>query len=539
MRYVILLFLVSMLQIHAGEWAEKTLQTLSLDEKIGQLFIVGSYSNREDAIYEGQHEDPLAYVEQAIQKFHIGSILFKKRWEPDTLAHSTHHFQLLSRVPLLTMQDLEYGLMQRHTKAPRFPKHMTLGAIQNNRLIYELGREIAHEAKMMGLHCNLAPVVDVNSNPLNPIIFDRSFGDNPEHVATKALLYMQGLHDEGVLSCAKHFPGHGDTQQDSHEALPTIYKTKEQLKACELIPFQKLIDEHVPCVMLAHILVPSLDASLPCSLSYHVATELLQHEMGFKGIVMTDDLLMKAISSHFSMKEAAVLAFQAGVHLIMCSKDIDQCVAGIQEAVQSHNISEDTINERVRRILEAKEWILKQKKIPFDHEALFSPAAKALKERLYAESQTLVHPEHLLKNFSNASYVQIGGTHNTPFSKELARLHTGEFYLSSQPTSQERQNLFEHIQQFDCVIISLFDLKDPKMNFGITDEICTFLQELRSRKIPALFVLFGSPYVLRYFHDDEPCLVSYEDDPDSQKAAASVILGKMEALGKLPIKQIQ
>jgi len=526
--------------------AEDLLKALSLDEKIGQLFIVGAYSNTEDARLEGQTEDPKIYVERMIAKAHIGGAIFKMRWDPKSLHDYIQELGKQSAIPLLTLQDLEWGLNQRHATALRFPRNMTLGAIQDESLIYELGREIGREARLVGINCNLAPCVDVNSNPQNPVIGDRSFGDNPEKVARRGCAFARGLQEEGVAACAKHFPGHGDTAQDSHSHLPTISRTYEELKTCDLVPFQALSEE-VMMMMTAHIVVPTLDPQpgQPATFSRKITHNLLKKEMGFSGLVISDDLLMKAISERATPEEAALGTFQAGCDLILSSRDIEREIQSIKDAVKGGTIREADINAKVLKILKLKLWI-RQNRDPapevLDEASLFPEKAKILKANLYSSAITVKNKFNLP---APTLIIQIGGTQPALFCDEM---HLPSIFLNPEPTPQELGEALSAISKASSVLITFFDMRPKSNAWGVnitrraTDAwtlkkpILDFLQEVRATKKPYGFVSFVSPYIKQFLHDDEPICFAFEDDPDAQKAAAHVILGTIKAEGELPIR---
>jgi beta-N-acetylhexosaminidase len=539
--------------LHA-DWVSDKMEKMTLDEKIGQLLIVGTYPNQEEAQFEGQNEHRTEYVEKMILDYHIGGILFKYywyrpfgvSWDPVSLATQVNHFQKLSSTPLLTQQDQEWGLNHRHSNGMRFPKNMTLGAIQDESLLYELGRELGRQAKLVGIFCPLGPVVDVNSNPQNPIIGDRSFGDNPTDVARKSLLLMKGLQDEGVAACAKHFPGHGDTEEDSHTALPKITRTKKELKKCEILPFQKLIDNDVKCVMTAHILVPGLDPrkQIPATFSRPIMTDLLQKEMGFEGVIFTDDMLMKAISALHTPGDAAVQAFQAGCTMILSSKDIPECFQALKELVDSKKVSEKELNNRVRKILQLKKWLQdKNGKLTAKLEStsnyseLFTPKAQALKRRLFEEAVTFLNPK--LPQTSTA-LVQVGGlsTSSTFISRVLEERNFPLYFLQADPTKLERKEVLNQLAAYDSVVVAFCEMnRKAKDNFGIKKETVEFVQEMRKLNKNVIYVFFGSPYALKFFKTNESCLIAYEDDRDAQRAAADILLGHLQPKGKLPIKR--
>ena len=290
-------------------WAERTLNAMNLKEKIGQLFVIAAascFDQPEESLASAmaksaQNMDP-EYVEHLIKDYHVGGLLFLFKSTPDKQVNFMNRYYALSKYPMWTFQDLEWGLSMRLYQTVRFPRNMTLGAIQDNKLLYEFGNEVGRQCKVIGVDMNLAPVVDVNNNSANPVISDRSLGENPEVVAQKAISILQGMDDANVLTCAKHFPGHGDTNVDSHLALPTITHDKKRLHEVELLPFKKIIAARiVPAIMNAHLQVPAYDSRehTPSSLSKAIVTDLLKDELGFNGLVMTDGLGMKAVSHYY------------------------------------------------------------------------------------------------------------------------------------------------------------------------------------------------------------------------------------------------
>ncbi len=518
------------------------LKQMSLEEKIGQILIVGLYPSQKEAKQEDQLTSPIEYVEEAIQKYHVGAILCKRACDPISQRHLLAHFRKLSKRPLIAMQDLEWGLTMRHQMAPRFPKNLTLGAIQNEQLIYQLAQEIARQCKLIGIHMNLAPVVDVNSNPKNPIIGDRSFGEDPSTVAKLGVQYIRGLQDAGIAACAKHFPGHGDTELDSHFSLPTVSFTKQELFETQLIPFKAAIDNSVVSIMTAHILLPKIEPeALPASLSPTIIKELLQKELGFTGICMTDDLLMKAISTHYSPKIAAQMAFVAGNDMIMSSQNIAACFAGIYELMTVSPDLEQELDKRVLKILKLKQSI-KDEEVESDHldyDDLFSQQALTIKKRLYEAAITIpstIDPHSCVLKNDAALLVQIGGKGFTPFYTTLKKAYPrlAFAYLSPDPSALERAALVKKMKEYNSCIVAFQEMnRQAQDDFGCSPSIKTFIKE--SRSTSPTFVLFGSPYALSFFEAGDRCVIAYEDDPDAQEAAANVLLGKLEAKGKLPV----
>ncbi len=519
-----------------------SLNELTLDEKIGQLFFAGVYSNVDDAKLEGLEIPFNEYPELLIKKYHIGGLLFKQRWNVEPEMTRIKELQAMSSTPLFIAQDFENGLIMRLPEAIRFPQNMTLGAVQDMDLIEEMGREVAKQARYVGVNYNFSPVVDVNNNPDNPVIHLRSFGDNPQEVAKRGIAMMKGLQNGGVIACAKHFPGHGDTSTDSHHALPLLPFKAERLRSLEMYPFKKLIDAGVMSIMMGHLAIPAFepDPNIPASLSKPIVTGLLIEELGFKGLIIIDDLLMKAISDKFEPGDACLKAFLAGNDLIMEATTAIKGIEKIKQAVQEGIITEDQINHRVNKVLKAKEWIASQNPEPT---TLDSPTAIELKKKLYEAAITLVRNKDGIipvKNEGNIAVLQFNNLNQTPFFKTIINSHPeAELYLYS------RDDITE-LSDFPTIIIPVLGMtkfkvpgigvKDPKRtNYGIQDDQIQLIKSLQaSHKV--VLVIFGSPYSLSLFPDIDSIVLGYEDDPDAQIAAAKVVVGELTAKGKLPVK---
>lgn len=294
------------------QWVDSVYQNLSYEQQIGQLFMIAAYSNKDN-----QHKQE---IEAAIKKHHIGGLIFMQGG-PGRQAHLLNHYQSISKVPLMISMDAEWGLAMRLDSTVRFPKQMTLGAIQDNKYIYKMGEEIARHCKRVGMQVNFAPVVDVNVNRNNPVIGTRSFGENKVKVAEKGIAYMRGMQSQHVLANAKHFPGHGDTDVDSHKDLPIINHSVDRLHDIELYPFKRLIADSLASMMVAHLYVPALDKTpnTATTLSPKVVNKLLKEELGFKGLVFTDALNMKGVSKFYSPGEADLKALLAGNDVLLLS----------------------------------------------------------------------------------------------------------------------------------------------------------------------------------------------------------------------------
>ncbi|MCB0820327.1 MAG: hypothetical protein KDC13_06860, partial [Bacteroidetes bacterium] len=357
------------------QWVDSVMNKLTPEQRIAQLFMVAAYSNKNSA-----HQEEIASL---IKNQQIGGLIFMQGG-PVRQARLNNYYQKLSNVPLMISIDGEWGLSMRLDSTPAYPKQMTLGAIQNDTLIYEMGRQIASECRRMGIHVNFAPVVDVNNNPSNPVINMRSFGSDKFNVARKGIAYMAGMQSMNVLANAKHFPGHGDTDSDSHKTLPVIRHSRERLDSIELYPFRQLISFGLGSMMVAHLDVPALDsaAGRPTTLSTYVVDTLLRREMGFKGLVFTDALNMKGISAGLSSNAINLGAIRAGNDILLFASDVPSAIKGISAAIAKGELKQEEIDARCRKILEAKYWMGLNK---------FSPVSTAnLVKDLNSERATLM-----------------------------------------------------------------------------------------------------------------------------------------------------
>jgi beta-glucosidase-like glycosyl hydrolase len=366
-------------------WAEQTLQKLTIEEKVGQLFMVGFVCEPDDDpsknFMMGHYFDQKE-IENLIKNFHIGGLIFFQG-SAKKQAEITNKFQMLSKYPLLVGQDCEWGLGMRLSDAISFPKNIELGKIPDESLLYKLGKEIGEQCRAIGVHVNFAPVVDINSNPDNPIIGDRSFGSCKKNVARKGKIFASGLQDGGVIACAKHFPGHGDTSVDSHLDLPVILHSVERLEKEELYPFKILIDSGVGAVMTAHLSIPALDPSgLPATVSRLIVTDLLRKKLGFDGLIFTDAMSMKGITA--APPAAALMALNAGNDILLCPLEVKNSIKYLVKNVKDGKINQNELDAHVLKILQAKEklGLHKNRLIETDgiYEKLHSKNAEDLKE---------------------------------------------------------------------------------------------------------------------------------------------------------------
>ena len=518
------------------KWVDSILSSMTVDEKIGQLFMIQAYSNL-DSVHENK-------IKEMIQKYHVGNLIFMQG-TPSKQAQLTNTYQSLSEIPLMIGFDGEWGLDMRLQNTYRFPWNMTLGAIQNNMLIRKFGEHLGRHAKRIGIHVNFAPVVDINTNPLNPIIGNRSFGESKQNVTLKAIEFSQGMQSEGVLANAKHFPGHGDTATDSHLKLPVLNFNKERLDSIELYPYKRVFDAGMASVMTAHLSIPVLESNpkLPTSLSPKVVTDLLKEKLGFLGLIFTDGLNMKGAANYSSSAEINLAAIQAGNDVLLIPQDVPASINLIKNAIDSGVLSLDRIDESVRKILLAKYKVGLHLYKPIDTLNLIKDLNTIEDEVLHRElvknSMTIIKnnkktlPIQDLKKYENIAYVAMGDDHGDKFLETLNK------YSKIQKVSSDNLNeLINTLEDFDLVIVGFHKSNThPWKSFEFSNQELVWLHEI-SRKNTTILSVFTSPYSLlniKSFNNLESVLVAYQNSEISQVISAQTIFGAIETNGKLPV----
>jgi beta-glucosidase-like glycosyl hydrolase/CubicO group peptidase (beta-lactamase class C family) len=519
-------------------WVDSVLNSLTLEEKIGQLFMIACWSRQPDS--------ERVRISELITGHHIGGLIFMQGG-PVRQAQLTNHFQSISKVPLLLSMDAEWGLSMRLDSVVNYSKQLMLGAMRDTSLVYEFGKEMARQLKRLGVHISFSPVVDVNNNPLNPVIGDRAFGENKFDVAKYGLAYMRGLQQNGLIACAKHFPGHGNTADDSHKVLPVINASRSELDSTELFPFRQLIHHGVGSVMVAHLNIPSLDPTqkLPSTLSPAIVTGLLRNELGFQGLVITDALNMKGVADYLQPGTVDVSALLAGNDLLLFSKDVPLAVQMIKDALAAEKISEAEINIRVRKILQAKYWCGLHQWSPVETAHLYrdlnNAEANFLKERLIENSLVLARNKERripLKNTAGYRFaaVAIGDTLENEFHQMLNHYDRITFFsIAKNAGEKEFAALLDSLQQFNAVFVSLHSMsRSATVSYGVTLRSREFLARL-NKQATVFLTVFGSPYSLQYFDAFDYVLESFNEDAVTQEKAAQLWFGGMAAQGQLPV----
>jgi len=524
-------------QQHA--WVDSVFNSLTPKERIGQLFLVRAHTN-----LGPEYIDSVARV---IKEEQLGGLVVFQGG-PVRHVDMFNRYQKLSKVPLLITFDGEWGLgMRLPDSTLSFPYQMTLGAIQDNRLIYDMGREVAKDFLRLGMHFNFAPVVDINNNAKNPVIGFRSFGDNKFNVTHKAKAYMQGMVDGGIIASLKHFPGHGDTDVDSHHDLPQLNFTKERLYNLEMYPFKTLIQEGAPAIMVAHMHIPALDntANIPSSISKKVVTDELRTALGFKGLTVTDAMDMKGVKKFFPNGEADVMAIEAGHDLLEVSENSARAIALVEQSIASGRLLQGDIDQRVKRVLAAKYWLgldnYQPTPVPHLFDDLNRPSSMSLIQRLADASVTLLKSKKRIHSFDTkvaTAVVSIGITEPQDFELGLAQqLDQGTaFYISGLETPDELKALVKQIRAHKQIVLAIHDNRSrPRSELPLNDAVKGFMDAIAGRK--TITCMFTSPYVLNTVPvgHSASLIMAYQNEAFMQRAALKVLLKQIKPTGKLPV----
>jgi beta-N-acetylhexosaminidase len=521
-------------------WVDSVLKTLSTDQKIAQCIWIAGYSDRDIS-----HE---VEVSDIIRKYGIGGIVFFQG-TAEKQAELTSYYQKISRVPLLISQDAEWGVGMRLVNVEKFPYQMTLGAINNDSLIYLFGEAVAAQFKRLGMHVNLAPVADINVNPKNPVINYRSFGENREKVSDKSIMYMKGMQDNGIIATAKHFPGHGDTNVDSHLDLPLISHSRQRLDSVELYPFRELIREGISCIMTAHLNLPSLDTTsgLPSTLSPVIINGLLKNELGFKGLIITDAMNMKGVTKYFEPGEADAKALEAGNDVIEFVTDVDAAINKTKNYILSERISEQEITLKCRKILALKYWsglerVQPVKKMNIEKE-LSPMKSKALIVELYANALTILKnneniiPVKDLQNLRVAT-LAINKGKISSYQLRISKYQTADHFIINPDDTVACTVLLKKLSDYDIVITGIFGLDQrPNMGFGIKPGLNNFIEKL-NRNNKTIITWFGNPYgigEIESLRDASGLILAYQENEYTEDLAAQLIFGGIGAKGSLPV----
>lgn len=512
-----------------SQWIEQQYDAMTLEEKVGQLFMVAAYSNK--------NESHVQELEKLVTDNKIGGVIFFQGG-PYRQAKITNRLQAQSTIPLFVGIDAEWGLSMRLDSTHAYPYNMTLGAIQDYDLITKVGEQMGEQANRMHINFMFGPVVDVNINPKNPIIGVRSYGEDQHQVALHAVAFKNGVESQGVLATAKHFPGHGDTSADSHHSLPYIGFSRKRLDEVELYPYRKLIQSGLSSVMVAHLEVNAIEPKkgLPTSLSYKTITDLLRNELKFEGLAFTDALNMKGVTRNKSAGQVDLEAFKAGNDILLFSENVPLGIQKIVQAVKNGEISEERLAESVKRILRYKYPVMAKnaQAIDLDNlgDDLNQQKYKSLNLQLYRAALTWgKKPQTSLNKSQKIAYVKLGDDVNNDFVDALQnRADVTTFYLSSIDNPRELAN-------YDQVILGFHKADNPWKNHDFKNNELKFIQQIAKVK-PTTLVAFTKPYALLDITDFSQLsgvLLAYQNNKYAHIAAAEILFGETQAVGKMPV----
>lgn len=522
-------------RLEQQQWVDSIYNSLSLEEKIGQLYMIRAFTDK--------GETHLDQVRKLISDYHVGGVIFSTGG-PYRQAAFNNEIQELSKVKLLMSMDAEWGLSMRLDSTFAFPYNMVLGAVKDNSLIEQVGKHIGEHTKRLGMHINFAPDVDINTNPKNPIIGNRSFGENRDNVTEKSLAFMRGMQSAGVLANAKHFPGHGDTSQDSHKVLPTVDFTKERIDSVELYPYKKLIPEGLASVMVAHLNVPSLESrpGFPSSLSKAIVEGLLKEKLQFNGLIFTDALEMKGVANYAQSGNVDLSAFLAGNDVLLISEDVAKGVKALKDAYENGIVTEKRLAHSVKKILKAKYKVGLNHYHPVSTKNLAKDlnrvSDKLLFEKVMENAITVAKNDDQLVPIRNLdkqkiAYVPMGDGKHYHFFDALKKYADVTLVQSN-----NLGDLINALEPFNLVIVGHHrSTETPWKAADFTDKEKTWLYEIARNKRVILDV-FVKPYALlglQSIDNIETIIVSYLNDPISQETSAEVIFGAIAAKGSLPV----
>jgi len=528
----------------ANQWVDSVFKTLTNEQKIAQLMVVrlstGNATKTEVVFHDKE-------VEEAIRKYNIGGIcLFQGG--PVTQANFINYFQSIAQTPIMICIDGENGVGMRMDSVDFMPRQMMLGAMTDPALVYKYGKIVGEQCKRAGIQVDYAPVVDINNNPDNPVINDRSFGEDKYKVSSFGVNYMRGLQDAGVMACAKHFPGHGDVSVDSHLDLPVINKTKDQLDSLEIYPFHEMIKAGVGSMMVAHLSIPAIDntPNRPTSISYNNVTTLLRNELGFTGLTFTDALEMKGVAKFFPDGEASAQSLIAGNDMLCLPGDIPGAIDKITEAIKKKKLSWDDIDLHVKKVLLAKYQYGLANNKPVDTYHLtadLNEKIPAVKRMVAENALTLLRNDEPyifplpVNTKKRVAYIGFGLTQDNAFAQRMRtdyKAHT--YYFDYTLDSLQAASLLSFVKnRYDVVVIGLHNYaRYPANNFGISAATQTLIQQLQQQFSTITFA-FGNPYAIKNFCAAKTLIACYEDDEIIQQTAADLLNGRFVARGRLPV----
>ena len=543
-RFLVLLFFVPFISLaqyksslNKQQWVDSVFNSLSEDEKISQLMVIRAHSNL--------GPDHIAKVVNDIKKYNVGALCFFQGG-PVRQANLTNYYQSIAKTPLMVTIDGEWGLGMRLDSVAKFPYQLTLGALHNEDLIYKMGLAVGEQCKRIGVHVNYAPVIDINNNPNNPVIGYRSFGEDKNKVAQFGVAYAKGMQDAGIMACAKHFPGHGDVDVDSHLDLPVINKSLAELDSLELIPFRAAFKAGIGSVMIAHLYIPAIDntANRATSISKNNVTDLLKDKLGYTGLTFTDALEMKGVAKYFPGGTIAVEALIAGNDMLCLPASVPETIEAVKQAIKEKKLRWEDIDEKVKKVLHSKYELGLSEVKPIDTNNLLNDLNVKTNEIRYEVAKQSIT---ILRNENNnlfpipnkkIAYVGIGASRNlNEFGKRLLEdLHADTLFYTYKDSLKEAEALVENIRigNYDAVVIGIHDFNlRPAGNYNISEAAVSLVQQLQVYN-SATFV-FGNVLASSNFCDAKNLIACYQDDDITRNVAADLLEGKVEADGVLPV----
>ena len=527
----------------AQKWVDSVFASLTPDQRIAQLMVVRLSERTSTGILFYDKK-----VTELVKKYNIGGVcLFQG--SPTLQAATVNSLQAIAKTPIMMCIDGENGLGMRFDSIIPLNRQMMMGAVQDETIIYNYGKLVGEQCKRAGIHVNYAPVVDVNNNPNNPVINDRSFGEDKYKVASYGIAYMKGMQDVGVMACAKHFPGHGDVDVDSHKDLPVINKTIAQLDSLEFYPFKQIFKAGIGSVMIAHLSIPAIDntPNKPTSISYKNVTELMRNKMGYQGLTFTDALEMQGVKKFYPDGEASVESIIAGNDMLCLPGDVPMSIAKIKEAIKKKKLSWADIETHCRKVLAAKYQYgmanlqpVNLTNITADINSNVNAMKKVIAENaltLLNKTDDVFFPLKPNDALTKIVYVSLGTSTDNEFSKKLRSEYKADvFYINYKHDAGRVLSLVELIKKrYKKVIIGVHNYaRVPLNNFGISPSAVDLVTQLQNQTNAITFV-FGNPYAIKNWCNAKNLVACYEDDTITQNTAFEFLQGKIQAKGKLPV----
>ena len=537
------------------QWVDSVFNSLSNEERIAQLMVIRAHSNL--------GADHVAKVTEDIKKYNVGALCFFQGG-PVRQANLTNFYQSIAKTPLMVTIDGEWGLGMRLDSVTKFPYQLTIGAINDERLVYKMGVAVGEQCKRIGVHVNYAPVVDINNNPNNPVIGYRSFGEDKNKVSAYGVAYMKGMQDAGIMACAKHFPGHGDVDVDSHYDLPVIKKSMDQLDSMELVPFRAVFNAGIGSVMIAHLFIPSIDntANRATSISKNSVTDLLRNKMGYEGLTFTDALEMKGVAKYFPGGVISVEALVAGNDMLCLPASVPETIEAVKKAITDKKLSWEDIYSKVKKVLASKFQLgMNQAQVIDTSNLLADLNAKtdSIRYEVAQHSITLLNKASLSASRTDyavvpltaprnvpggkpgpgrIAYVGIGTSELNDFGKRLQKDFGADVFLFSYKDGQAKADeILKAVPKdgkYDVIVVGIHNYSlRPADNFGISPAAIKLYKDLNF--IKTITLTFGNVLATKNFCDAWTLLACYQDDNITQQATADYLSGKFELQGKLPV----